>query len=1338
MTRHHRKQSMVFIALLGLLTLALAAPSAYANFEWLGTPVGEFAAGGSGDVAVNSGCYYHERETGHVLSQGECEAFDPANGDVYVADTNGDRVTRFNAKGEFLGAWGWQVVANGPDKVGTDEVEAVTVKATGGKFILTYNTTAGGLELPFDASSKEVESELNGQASIKEKGGRVKVEGGPGDKTGSKPYIVTFEAGLGDEATLLISTKNNGAGPHGEPLEPLSGGEPLSSVEPEVVTPGVNFGGFQDCSIAAGDICRSGVEDKSVGQGEGVGQFHGLSLRSVAVDQATGDVYAMDEPHSTGARGMVQVFSASGAIVGSLGERAAGGSLISASPGLIHQTYFGGLAVDDSGRVYVLDNDGNGAESRVMVFEPETPGHFEHYVYAGQSHDLAVGFVSSQIAVDSSGTDLWVDQGAQRVYKFKIGEPDVPVCKFESNTDIEGLAVDDLTGGAFTYSNQTKRFHKLNADCEQVAEEGEFPGVKGDVETHGLAFNPGLVLAAGRPPGVLYAVDQALAKGFIFAEPPVFPPVVVSESVSSVGASFASPVAEVNSSGFDTRYHFEYGLEDTAGCGVSVACGEAPLGGGDLGSLNEAVAASVTLTGLQPDTEYHYRVVASNHCHTGKPAEECVVDGPDRTFRTYPVLANGLLDGRVYELVSPPDKNGGEVFPPSPETEQGGGCGYCLPGALSELMPMQSAPDGNSVVYEGQVFTATGEEPNENEYLATRTTTGWQTTDLSPQLEERDVGTNGYKAFSADLSVGILGQLRPSLSVEAPDGFFNLYVQGSGSPQVLSPLVGAAPEHRSPGAFSLGLVGESSDFSHIVFSANDALTGETPFAPAAEEAGGVYESVNGELRLVNVLPGNAASAPGTGDSVSGDGSRIYWTDTATKTVYMREGGDVTVEVPDPGAGFLAASGDGSTVLLSDGRLYGLQGGAFQQVVDLAEGQGGFQGLLGASEDFASVYFIDTSVLGGSKENARHEEAVSGGYNLYLHSNGVTQFVGTLSANDDGTGDIVGGLRTAAGDWHSSASARTAQVTADGRFAVFMSQAPLTGYDNTDEATGAPDYEVFEYDAASGDLACVSCGRPGVRPTGVSGLTLIDPARSPASASPPTSVLEDGRVFFDSFASLSPFDTNGHVEDVYEYEPDQVGSCESAGESGGCVALISSGLDTTDSQFVDATPSGSDVFFTTRSQLVPADRDTLMDLYDAREGGGVPAGVVTPPCSTTDSCRTAPVPQPDIFGAPSSQTFTGAGNPPVSGPAVVVVSKGLSRARKLANALSVCRKQKVRRKRTVCEGRARKRYATTAGTKTTAKTKAKIKVKAEAEAEGTSRASRGAGGFGGLVSGGRGE
>jgi hypothetical protein len=122
-------------------------------------------------------------------------------------------------------------------------------------------------------------------------------------------------------------------------------------------------------------------------------------------------------------------------------------------------------------------------------------------------------------------------------------------------------------------------------------------------------------------------------------------------------------------------------------------------------------------------------------------------------FATFPA-ENGLPDGRAYELISPLSKDGGEVFPASPFVTN---CKECLPGTNNEHFPIQSTVDGDSIVYEGDAFSATNEAVNENEYIAKRGASGWQTRDLSPEREEGSE-KQGYKAFSPDLSTSVFYQ----------------------------------------------------------------------------------------------------------------------------------------------------------------------------------------------------------------------------------------------------------------------------------------------------------------------------------------------------------------------------------------------------------------------------------------------------------------------------------------------------------------------------------------------------------------------------------------------------
>jgi hypothetical protein len=411
-------------------------------------------------------------------------------------------------------------------------------------------------------------------------------------------------------------------------------------------------------------------------------------------------------------------------------------------------------------------------------------------------------------------------------------------------------------------------------------------------------------------------------------------------------------------------------------------------------------------------------------------------------------------------------------------------------------------------------------------------------------------------------------------------------------------------------------------------------------------------------------------------------------------------------------------------------------------VDLTEGVGVQGDVIGASENGEYVYAVTTGALsssanpggtvaGARNRNARGQEP-EGDANLYVfhykHERWKPTFIANLSSTDtpdwDGDGRGLGG---------PDLTGLTARVSPDGSHLAFMSEEPITGYDNTDLVSGAADEEVYEYDAASDGTVCASCNPTGERPSGV-----FDPSRN----DPITALLvdepqvweehwlaasipgwtaqdleaalyqsryldDDGRLFFDSPDTLVPADVNGR-ENVYEYDPEGLGGCTSetenpaevySPEAQGCIGLISSGSSSEESAFLDASAAGpggqeaEDVFFITSSRLAPQDTDTAYDLYDAHICSTVApcptSGLVSPPACTAESCRATPTPEPTL-AAPPTSTVTGNGNttppPPPSSPA----PRSLTTAQKLSKALAACKK-KPKSKRHTCETHARRTY-----------------------------------------------
>ena len=1023
----------------------------------------------------------------------------------------------------------------------------------------------------------------------------------------------------------------------------------------------------------------------------------GAAKIDVDVDQATGNVYVLSGEIGTAGRKMVVEYTADGSEeITRFGEKAASGKTTAETSTQIHESpYPGGLAVNGAGEVYVFDSNVPPADDfyhRLMVFRPQTPGDFEHYVYAGE---VAAGFggagkLPANPVTDAAGNVYVAGAGEEYIEEYAPETPSTypgsaakPICSFEfPKGGITAITVNPESGEVFFFSLKKeagfsfKLVHQLSPCDEgtgEFKEIGKFEVSPQRDDLYGLAFDPVREFvpatppgAPARPAGMLYGgapgpvPSSGVGKGepgqsslgYGFAPAEESPPVVVGESVRKVTAKGAQLHAVIEPKGFQSTYAFQYITEsafEAEGESFEKAT-EAPPGGAPLSGTGGTQSAAASIGGLAPDTEYRYRVVASSHCAPSEAGKVCETDGTALRFRTYPLEARALPDNRAWELVSPAQKNGGQVFPADPRVNS---CAIieCKPGhSHHQAFPLQSTPDGEAVAYEGTSFAPGEGATAEDEYVARRTGAGWQSTNLTPAKLQQG---SGYRALDPLLQKAVLEQSAPSLGDQAPSEYANIYTQPSAEPLTVTPLLVKAPPDRTsangPEHFALSYAGASADLSRVFFAANDALTEVTPFAPEPPDPGAsgkdLYEWSGGQLRLVNVAPGNGAVKAGASfgaggaHAISADGSRAFWSD-ATGQTYVREDGEVTREIPDPGR-FLAASPDGSKVLLEDGVLYDLESEAS---VDLSAGQGGFEGIAGNSEDLSRVYFVDTAVLSGEEENSSGAKAQVGKDNLYAWQEGSpTRFVATLRPQDNEENPSGGG---GAVDWASVPSQRTAEASPDGRYLAFVSRAllssPLPDYSNvgpceeisgTSEFLAVPCPEVFLFDSTTGKLRCASCAPSGAAPLGWSVLRRLEGAGG--SLPQPRYLGNSGRLFFDSQDALSGFDTNEGIEDVYQLEPAGVGGCE---REGGCVGLISAGSEGIDSNFLASDESGKNVFFTTRDRLVGADSDELIDLYDAREGGGFASEFKPPPGE--EQTQVIPSEPPSL---PASETFSGPGN-----------------------------------------------------------------------------------------------
>ena len=182
-------------------------------------------------------------------------------------------------------------------------------------------------------------------------------------------------------------------------------------------------------------------------------------------------------------------------------------------------------------------------------------------------------------------------------------------------------------------------------------------------------------------------------------------PVVLSTYSERVETNQANLKAQVDSNEAATTYFFEYTSEasyeqnEFAGASRVPATGEIPLA---IKSQN----ASQHVDGLAPASAYRFRVVAKN--------EFGPTLGPPRLLTTDERAPKfSLPDSRGWELVSPAEKNGGQVD--DPEADYGGGA-------------FQAAAQGGGVTYSSLDSFAGGlGSPGASQYLSLRGEGGWTT-----------------------------------------------------------------------------------------------------------------------------------------------------------------------------------------------------------------------------------------------------------------------------------------------------------------------------------------------------------------------------------------------------------------------------------------------------------------------------------------------------------------------------------------------------------------------------------------------------------------------------------
>lgn len=649
-----------------------------------------------------------------------------------------------------------------------------------------------------------------------------------------------------------------------------------------------------------------------------------------------------------------------------------------------------------------------------------------------------------------------------------------------------------------------------------------------------------------------------------------------------------------------------------------------------------------------------------------------------------------LPDSRAYELVSPPLKNGGQVMPDSQRTRAAGD------GTAVDFASLTGFGDATSLGVATDYMSVRTGAPGTNGWTTHGISPPQSTMPFLADLQFMEPLYWGE--FSDDLARGVFRSFSPVTDAPNVANEQNLYLRddlrtpGPGHYTLLTDCPGCAapfppvpPRLLNEQSF---LAGASQDFGHVIFDSDLPLTADSTADPTVPTLN-LFEWDHGSVRLAGVLSDSACGSPpcaapqsqagrGAGSgfytphTVSADGSRIFFTVPSATCpsafadcgdLYLRSDHATTVKLnasektngtgpggTDPNgplpAQYWDASIDGSRAFFvstealtddapvdGDRKLYMYSTAADGQGRHLTflsvdqEPRDGIAaddvpGVLGVSNDGHTVYFADNGgqlVAGGpTTTNGLPTK-------LFRWHDGALDYIGAVTSDDQ--------QENFAASWVSTP--RQARVSPDGRYLLFaaIKGNGLTGYNHGscpgNGTTTQTCQELYLYRAdATPHLVCVSCNPSRAPATTKAG----DVVRTGSGGSTKTyhlnhALSDDGRrVFFSTAEALVPEDVNGMV-DAYEYDV-----------ASGTVHLLSTGTDTSDSYFMDASRSGDDVFILTRQRLVGWDVDGAYDLYDVRVGGGVPdpAG---PVICTPQTCR-GPVVAPPARKVGPSATAVG--------------------------------------------------------------------------------------------------
>jgi hypothetical protein len=1228
--------------------------------------------------------------TGGALNAPQGIAINQSTNDVYVTDQGNRRVQQYDSSGNFIRAFGQDVVATGfPHNVpAASSVQTLTVTATGGKYTLAFQGKATG-ELAFNATAAQIQTALTGLSSVGSGNATV-------SEVGAGTLKITFAGSFANSPLPLIAAAS-GAG------EPLTGGTAT------VAGTTAGASGYEVCEASSSDVCKAGLAAATAGA---FGAAMGYPAIAPAGSPNAGDVLV---PDATDLR--VQEFSNSGAFL-----RAFGWNTVKIGPGddttapanefevcaaanfdvcQAGSTGSGSgqfgtgtptrIAEDAAGNVYTVeplvnfrvqkftlpanaitpqgaydaaDLTGTAttapsdvaidpatsdvlvtkafaaaatpscpitgvasvAESRVLEIDPT--------LNAGAgglaaTHGTCAGLTPANglaLRTSASGGNVYLSStlGASRVYVLNAGQPVAPSASISNISEVGShsatiTALINPGGPELPYGLET--FYVVEY---KRSSEGSFKKLSGGEASAGNRPVGKFVstqlggLDAGTTYDVRIAATKSLGSGSVTTAVSSFTtadaaPSVTVPTFTAVGEAKARLEGAVNPNNSATGYHFEYVDSASFGSTGFAAATKVPASDASAGSGSGVLAVSQAISGLQPGTSYHYRLVASNSFGQESAAGTFAAADPS-------ACPNAALRAKQTSTVSPA---GSTYLPGCMALEMA-----TPPAKFNQYTKAPDfAPAGDAIQYLSTAALA--ETPQlgitEDRYVATRSASGWTSHATKPPVEISE--GFGFSAlpcnYNFSLSRWDLVAVRPGQLAAGIVTPYTGNIDGSFAPlgPTLSPLnVGFSTVAAEP------CEGGSADAARSFF--NNGKVAYLPGDPAPSEGGNVYESFldaegNPTAELVtrdkngsvyggtcgSVVGGRQNNGSAYRGAISAGGSRLFF---STRAASSEKSCEKTA---------------GTRVMqrqqtLSGAQITEISASECTRVSPPCDTTNGDDLFKGASQEGTKVYFTSTRQLTNSDLDSGsscgfQNNTASAGCDLYLYdaSRPAGSRLTQVSAGDatdptHGRGAEVLGL---------------AALSGDGSHAYFVARGVLTtGSDEFGRSAqaGQPNLYLYQRDAAhpSGrTVFLATLSSEDVSGGGSGSWGQGGPDSNSATAVPllgenveDLTVGGDGHVLLiASKAPLAPDDTDGGRTDLFRFDTDagaleRVTKAAPGGSDNGAFSVNQvAGLKQWFPQSVSfarqISENGEAVVFKTPEALDPRDTDGASTSYIWRDG-----------------------------------------------------------------------------------------------------------------------------------------